>query len=116
MTRCGSGNAHNVVVNASPAGARPDDSSPIDVPHLPVTTLAGEVVSKPPLTPLSGWPACATRQADARPRIPDSDVSFWIRRCERARSATTCARNIVEIACRGVANAWSAMLQVGASR
>lgn len=60
MTRCGSGNAHNVVVNASPAGARPDDSSPIDVPHLPVTILAGEVVSKPPPTPLSGWPACAT--------------------------------------------------------
>jgi shikimate dehydrogenase len=45
-------NAYDVVVNASPLGMRADDPLPIDVSRLPATTFVGDVVTKPPLTPL----------------------------------------------------------------
>ncbi|SIT45402.1 Shikimate dehydrogenase substrate binding domain protein (fragment) [Paraburkholderia ribeironis] len=44
--------AYDVVVNASPLGMRADDPLPIDVSRLPATTFVGDVVTKPPLTPL----------------------------------------------------------------
>jgi shikimate dehydrogenase len=43
---------YDVVVNASPLGMRADDPLPIDVSQLPATTFVGDVVTKPPLTPL----------------------------------------------------------------
>lgn len=43
---------YDVVVNASPAGMHPDDPLPVDVSRLPGTTFVGDVVTKPPLTPL----------------------------------------------------------------
>jgi shikimate dehydrogenase len=43
---------YDVVVNASPLGMRADDPLPIDVSRLPATTFVGDVVTKPPLTPL----------------------------------------------------------------
>ncbi|MGF6374137.1 shikimate dehydrogenase family protein [Paraburkholderia sp. MM5482-R1] len=43
---------YDVVVNASPLGMRAGDSLPIDVARLPATTFVGDVVTKPPLTPL----------------------------------------------------------------
>jgi shikimate dehydrogenase len=44
--------AYDVVVNASPLGMRADDPLPIDVSRLPATTFVGDVVTRPPLTPL----------------------------------------------------------------
>jgi len=43
---------YDVVVNASPLGMRADDPLPIDVSRLAPTTFVGDVVTKPPLTPL----------------------------------------------------------------
>ncbi|SMG61344.1 shikimate dehydrogenase family protein [Paraburkholderia susongensis] len=43
---------YDVVVNASPLGMRADDPLPVDVTRLPATTFVGDVVTKPPLTPL----------------------------------------------------------------
>ncbi|RZF26272.1 shikimate dehydrogenase [Paraburkholderia sp. UYCP14C] len=43
---------YDVVVNASPLGMRAGDPLPIDVARLPATTFVGDVVTKPPLTPL----------------------------------------------------------------
>jgi shikimate dehydrogenase len=43
---------YGVVVNASPLGMRADDPLPIDVSRLSATTFVGDVVTKPPLTPL----------------------------------------------------------------
>jgi shikimate dehydrogenase len=43
---------YEVVINASPLGMRADDPLPIDVSQLPATTFVGDVVTKPPLTPL----------------------------------------------------------------
>ncbi|MFP4894965.1 shikimate dehydrogenase family protein [Paraburkholderia sp. EG304] len=43
---------YDVVVNASPLGMRASDPLPIDVARLPATTFVGDVVTKPPLTPL----------------------------------------------------------------
>ncbi|SAK93109.1 shikimate 5-dehydrogenase [Caballeronia fortuita] len=43
--------SYDVIVNASPAGMRPGDPLPIDVSRLPPTTVVGDVVTKPPLTP-----------------------------------------------------------------
>ncbi|MFM0228352.1 shikimate dehydrogenase, partial [Paraburkholderia dipogonis] len=37
---------------AAPRGMRADDPLPIDVSSLPATTFVGDVVTKPPLTPL----------------------------------------------------------------
>lgn len=42
---------YDLIVNASPAGMRPGDPLPIDVSRLPATTVVGDVVTKPPLTP-----------------------------------------------------------------
>jgi shikimate dehydrogenase len=43
---------YDVVVNASPLGMRADDPLPVDVSRLPASTFVGDVVTKPPLTPL----------------------------------------------------------------
>ncbi|WP_233855951.1 shikimate dehydrogenase family protein [Paraburkholderia sp. HD33-4] len=43
---------YDVVVNASPLGMRAGDPLPIDVARLAATTFVGDVVTKPPLTPL----------------------------------------------------------------
>jgi len=43
---------YDVVVNASPLGMRAGDPLPVDVARLPATTFVGDVVTKPPLTPL----------------------------------------------------------------
>jgi shikimate dehydrogenase len=43
---------YDVVVNASPLGMRADDPLPIDVSRVAATTFVGDVVTKPPLTPL----------------------------------------------------------------
>jgi shikimate dehydrogenase len=43
---------YEVVVNASPLGMRAGDPLPIDVSRLPASTFVGDVVTKPPLTPL----------------------------------------------------------------
>ncbi|WP_233806350.1 shikimate dehydrogenase family protein [Paraburkholderia sp. HP33-1] len=43
---------YDVVVNASLLGMRAGDPLPIDVARLPATTFVGDVVTKPPLTPL----------------------------------------------------------------
>ncbi|CDY77486.1 Shikimate 5-dehydrogenase I alpha [Caballeronia glathei] len=42
----------DVIVNASPAGMRSDDPLPFDVTRLPGSTFVGDVVTKPPLTPM----------------------------------------------------------------
>ncbi|WP_244817153.1 shikimate dehydrogenase [Caballeronia sp. Lep1P3] len=42
---------YDIVVNASPAGMRPDDALPIDVSRLAPATFVGDVVTKPPVTP-----------------------------------------------------------------
>src|SRR5260370_17786835 len=80
MARCGTGNAYDVVVNASPAGVRPDDPLPIDVPHLPATTLVGRCGHQTPLTLLiEAAPVRGTAPADVRPRVrPDDAVSCRI--------------------------------------
>jgi shikimate dehydrogenase len=44
--------SYEVVVNASPMGMRPDDPLPVDISRLAATTFVGDVVTKPPLTPL----------------------------------------------------------------
>ncbi|APA87539.1 shikimate dehydrogenase [Paraburkholderia sprentiae WSM5005] len=44
---------YDVVINASPLGMRASDPLPIDVARLPATTFVGDVVTKPPLTPLT---------------------------------------------------------------
>lgn len=44
--------AFDIVVNASPLGMRADDPLPIDVSRLRAETFVGDVVTKPPLTPL----------------------------------------------------------------
>jgi shikimate dehydrogenase len=43
---------YDVVVNASPLGMCAGDPLPIDVARLAATTFVGDVVTKPPLTPL----------------------------------------------------------------
>jgi shikimate dehydrogenase len=43
---------YDVVVNASPLGMRANDPLPLDAARLPATTFVGDVVTKPPLTPL----------------------------------------------------------------
>jgi shikimate dehydrogenase len=43
---------YDVVVNASPLGMRADDPLPVDVSRLQPGTFVGDVVTKPPLTPL----------------------------------------------------------------
>jgi shikimate dehydrogenase len=44
--------SYEVVVNASPMGMRADDPLPVDISRLTATTFVGDVVTKPPLTPL----------------------------------------------------------------
>jgi shikimate dehydrogenase len=44
--------SYEVVVNASPMGMRADDPLPVDIARLAATTFVGDVVTKPPLTPL----------------------------------------------------------------
>ncbi|SAL71016.1 shikimate 5-dehydrogenase [Caballeronia choica] len=44
--------SYEVVVNASPMGMRADDPLPVDISRLAATTFVGDVVTKPPLTPL----------------------------------------------------------------
>ncbi|MCC8403944.1 shikimate dehydrogenase [Paraburkholderia sp. MMS20-SJTN17] len=43
---------YDVIVNASPLGMRTGDPLPIDAARLRGTTFVGDVVTKPPLTPL----------------------------------------------------------------
>ena len=44
--------SYEVVVNASPVGMRADDPLPVDISRLTAKTFVGDVVTKPPLTPL----------------------------------------------------------------
>ncbi len=47
-----SGTAHDVVINATPLGMKPDDLLPFDPASLPESTLVVDVITKPVMTPL----------------------------------------------------------------
>ncbi|WP_175106571.1 shikimate dehydrogenase family protein [Pararobbsia alpina] len=67
---------YDIVVNASPLGMRADDPLPIDVSRLPATTLVGDVVTKPPLTPL-------IEAARARGCLTVTGLQMFDRVCDR---------------------------------
>jgi shikimate dehydrogenase len=43
---------HDIVINATPLGMKPDDPLPFDPTGLPVSTLVVDVITKPEITPL----------------------------------------------------------------
>lgn len=73
---------YDVIVNASPLGMRADDPLPIDVARLPATAFVGDVVTKPPLTPLieaARARGCATVTGTQMfERVRDLMVSFLL--------------------------------------
>ncbi|WP_244849335.1 shikimate dehydrogenase [Caballeronia sp. SL2Y3] len=75
--------AHDIVVNASPAGMRAGDPLPFDVSRLPATTFVGDVVTKPPITPFieaartRGCPTVTGTQMFGR--VCDAIVDFLLR-------------------------------------
>ncbi len=48
------GNGHDLIINATPLGMRPDDPLPFDPAVVPKTTLVVDVITKPVMTPLAG--------------------------------------------------------------
>jgi shikimate dehydrogenase len=74
--------AYDIVINASPAGMRADDPLPFDVSRLAATTIVGDVVTQPPLTPIieaartRGCPTVTGTQMFGRVR--DAIVDFFL--------------------------------------
>jgi shikimate dehydrogenase len=50
--KLGGGAQHDIAINATPLGMRPDDPLPFDPSALPDSTLVVDVITKPEITPL----------------------------------------------------------------